>query len=195
MYGDRVQFIDVLIRNAHPGERDGTYRTYEDKLEDARAYKRDDGLPWPVLVDDLEGSVHHATYGRMADPTYLIDADGVVAFYNMWTHPPTLQQAIEELLARGGRGAPVAGGLDRTPHILASFVAGWHAVKRGGKRGLWDYGISVPGSTPMTYAGHVAKPVLAPVALRATPLPTAARVALAAIPVALIALIVWLVAA
>jgi hypothetical protein len=74
-------------------------------------------------------------------------------------------------------------------------LAGWHAVKRGGTRGLWDYGISVPGSTPMTYAGHVAKPVLAPVALRATPLSTAARIALAAIPVALIALIVWLAAA
>lgn len=189
MYGDRVQFVDVLIRQAHPGERDGQYHTEEHKREDARAYQRDEQLSWPVLVDGLEGDVHK-TYGAMADPTYLIDAEGVVAFYNLWTHPPTLKLAIDELLARGGHGGPVMGGMDRTPHILASFVAGWHAVRRGGKRGLLDYGVSVPGSTLMMYLGHLARPVLAPVALRATPLPGAAMVALAAGAVAIAGLLV-----
>jgi hypothetical protein len=194
MYGDRVQFVDVLIRQAHPGEADGQYHTEEHKLTDARAYQRDEQLPWPVLVDELEGEVHK-TYGAMADPTYLIDADGVVAFYNQWTHPPTLKRAIDELLERGGHSGPVLGGIDRFPHILASFVGGWHSVRRGGKRGLWDYGVSVPGSTPMTYLGHLARPVLAPVAMRATPLPAGARVGLALAGALLVGLVVWAIVA
>jgi hypothetical protein len=130
----------------------------------------------------------------MADPTYLIDIDGRVAFYNMWTHPPTLKQAIDELLARDGRGI-VAEGMDATPHLLASIVGGWHGVSRGGKRGLLEYTITPPGGAAMTYLGHLAKPVLAPVALRATPLPTRARAALAAGGAVLLALIVWAIAA
>ena len=186
-YGDRVQFVDVLIREAHPGEQRGTYRSYEQKATEARDYQRDEGIPWTVLVDDLEGHVH-STYGRMADPTYLIDADGRVAFYNMWTHPPTLQQALDELLAKDGRGV-IAGGLDRMPHLLASTVGGWHGVSRGGTRALVEYSITPPGGAVMTYLGHVAKPALAPVALRAEPLPTGARVALAVGGAAALALI------
>ena len=32
LYGDRVQFVEVLVRQAHPGERHGAYRSYEKKL-------------------------------------------------------------------------------------------------------------------------------------------------------------------
>ena len=72
-------------------------------MASARGYKREEGVPWPVLVDDLAGTVHQA-YGGMSDPVYLIGAAARVAFYGMWTHPPKLKEAIDELLARGGRG-------------------------------------------------------------------------------------------
>ena len=64
-YGERVQFLEVLVRQAHPGERHGAYRTYEDKLADGHAYRREEHLPWPVLIDDLEGTVQRA-YGGLA---------------------------------------------------------------------------------------------------------------------------------
>ncbi len=35
LYGEQVQFVEVLVRQAHPGERHGAYRAYEEKLEDA----------------------------------------------------------------------------------------------------------------------------------------------------------------
>ena len=68
----------MLVRQAHPGPRVPPYRSLEQKLQDAHSYQRDEGIPWPVLVDDLAGTVHQV-YGRLADPTYLIDADGRVA--------------------------------------------------------------------------------------------------------------------
>ena len=123
-YGDRVQFVDSLIRQAHPGELRGPYQSYEEKLEEAREYKVEEGIEWPVLVDDYAGTVHRTYSREMADPVFLLDSDGRVAFYGMWTHPPTLKRAIDELLERGGWGV-VAGGIDRMPHLFASFVDGY----------------------------------------------------------------------
>src|SRR5438552_1856530 len=79
------------------------YRTLEEKRRDAMRYREDEGIPWTLLVDDLEGTVHQV-YGGLADPTYLIDRDGRVAYYNMWSYMPSLHQAIGDLLAQGERG-------------------------------------------------------------------------------------------
>jgi hypothetical protein len=43
-YGDRVQFLDMVVRLAHPGEHHGAYQTYADKLEDARRYEAEEGM-------------------------------------------------------------------------------------------------------------------------------------------------------
>jgi hypothetical protein len=181
--------MDVFIRQAHPGERRGAYHSDEQKRDEARAYKQAEGIPWPVLVDDVAGTTHQ-TYGNMSDPVYLIDADGRVVFYGMWTHVPTLQQAIEELLAHPGREAPAAGKIDHVIHLFASFVNGWHALQRGGTRAVIDYEIGTPGAATLTFLGHLAKPLLAPLALRATPLPGTVRLALGGGMLS-IALLVW----
>jgi len=176
-YGDRVRFVDVTVRQAHPGETRGAYRTVEEKHDDARAYQADEGIPWPVLIDDLAGTVHQ-TYGGMSDPVYLIDAVGHVAFYNMWAHAPSVKTAIDELLVRGGQSGPVSGGMDRTPHMAASFVNGWHGLRRGGWRSVLEFELATPGAATLTFVGHLAKPILAPLALRTAPLPVSTRVAL-----------------
>ena len=172
-----MQFVDIFIRQAHPGELRGPYRSYEEKLEEAREYKREEGIDWPVLVDDYAGTVHRTYSREMADPIFLIDSDGRVAFYGMWTHPPTLKRAIDELLARDGRGV-VAGGLDRMPHLFASFVDGYHGPRRGGRRAVLEYDLAGLGAGTLSFLGNKAKPLLGPLALRATPLPLATKLAL-----------------
>jgi len=184
-YGDRVRFVDVIVRQAHPGETRGAYRSDDEKRTDARTYQMEEGIPWPVLIDDLAGTVHQ-TYGGMSDPVYLIDATGRVAFYNMWAHAPSVKIALDELLARGGDSGPVAGGIDRTPHMAASFVNGWGGLRRGGWRGVLDFELATPGAATLTFFGHLAKPLLAPLALRASPLPPTAKVALGAGAAALV---------
>ena len=42
--GDRVHFVDTVVRQAHPGERRGPYRSYADKLDDARRYRREEAI-------------------------------------------------------------------------------------------------------------------------------------------------------
>jgi len=157
-----------VVRQAHPGGERGGFGSYEEKLESAREFARLESIPWRVIVDDYEGTAHN-TYSRaMADPTFLIDVDGRVAFYNMWTHVPTLKRALDELLARGGHGV-VAGGIDRRLHLLASFVDGYRGPRRGGRRAVLEYDLGGFGAGSLSFLGSKLKPLLAGFALRAAP--------------------------
>jgi hypothetical protein len=53
-----------------------------------------------------------------------------------------------------------------------------------------DYEVGTPPASTLTFLGHLAKPVLAPLALRATPLPAAARFALGGGIAAVLAVVV-----
>lgn len=177
LYGDRVQLVEVLVRQAHPGERHGPYGSYEQKLDDARTYKSEERVPWPVLVDDLTGTVQ-AAYGGLAAAVYLIDSRGTVAFCGTWGQAPALRAAIDDLLAAGGTGAPAGKGIDRRPHLAAAIVAGQRGPMRGGRQALMDLELGFPGAMLLMAIGRGARPVLSPFALRTTPLPTIARIAL-----------------
>ena len=88
-YGTRVALVEVLIRQAHPGERHGAYHTYDQKFQDARDYRDEEAIPWPVLVDDLSCTVQRV-YGGLAAAAYLIDSRGRVAFCGTWGQGPAL---------------------------------------------------------------------------------------------------------
>ena len=166
----------MVVRQAHPGPGVRPYRTQQEKSDDARRYQEEDGIAWSVLVDDLPGSVHQV-YGCLADPTYLIDADGRVAYYNMWTHAPTLHRAIQALMQNGGRGT-VLGGIDHTPHMLATLTNGWKGLRRGTPQSYLDIETAAPGMGSGIWLGYHMRPLLAPIALRAQPLPVSAKIAI-----------------
>ncbi len=180
-----MHFIDVLIRQAHPGPKVPPYRSFAQKQRDAHVFQSEE-TPYPVLVDDVEGRVHQV-YGGLADPTYVIDAEGRVAFYNMWTHAPTLHRALEELFANGGRGTAL-GGIDRKPHLLSSMTDGWKGLRRGWPQSFTDLELSAPGMASGIWLGYQLRPVLAPLTLRAKPLPPSVKIGLAVGAAALIGL-------
>jgi hypothetical protein len=166
-----------MVRQAHPGPAEPPYTTIEEKREDAEAYQREEGISWAVVVDDLEGTVHQV-YGGLADPSYLIDADGRVAYYNMWTYSPVLHQAIEALLSQNGRGVVLGEGIDQTPHLLPSMTDGWKGLRRGLPQSFLDMETAAPTSASMMWLGYQLRPLLAPLTLRARPLPASAKIAL-----------------
>lgn len=172
-----MQFIDILIRQAHPGPTVEPYKSFEQKMRDGERYKHDDRIEFPVLVDDLEGTTHQV-YGGLADPTYLIDRDGRVAFYSMWSHAPTLHKSIEQLLEQGGRGV-VNGCIDHTPHLAASMTNGWKGLRRGWPQSVIELELSAPGTASGEWLGYQLSPLLAPLTLRAKPLPAAVMAGLA----------------
>jgi hypothetical protein len=176
IWAGQVEFVDVVIRQAHPGPEVPPYRNFEQKMHDGEKFKREEGILSQVLVDDLPGTVHQV-YGGLPDPTYVIDADGRVAFYDLWTHAPTLHRALETLKRQGGRGV-VKSGYDRAPHFLSAMTAGWKGLRRGWPQSYIELETSAPGMAAATWLGYQFRGVLRPIALRATPLPKGARFAL-----------------
>lgn len=71
----------------------------------ARAFQEMQGIERPVLVDDVEGTLHRA-YGLLPNMTYLVNRAGRVLFRSDWTDPDTVQAAVDYVLhARNRRKA------------------------------------------------------------------------------------------
>lgn len=173
-----MHFIDVVVRQNHPGPGVPWYSDFASKMRDGERYLQEEHIPWSIVIDNLSGATHQA-YGSMADPTYLIGKDGRVSFYNMWTHVPTLYRAISELLAREDTGV-VLGGIDHTMHFAPAMTAGWPAIRRGLPQSYIDLESAVPGMGASLWLGYQLKRILRPITQREKPLPLAAKVALAA---------------
>ncbi|HET8632074.1 MAG TPA: hypothetical protein VFL91_31995 [Thermomicrobiales bacterium] len=112
-FGDRVAFLTLYVREAHPGEHVPQATTAEQKMAHARAYRKRDGLSWPVAVDAIDGELH-----RQLDPkpnaAYLIDANGNVAFRALWSND---ERALREGLDAIVSGPPGAIG-EREPRVV-----------------------------------------------------------------------------
>lgn len=183
-FGDRAQWFYLYVREAHPGERLPSHGSYEQKREQAEFLHRADQVPWPVLVDDIEGTVAHA-YTELPNAQFLIDADGRIAFRGDVAHGPTLYRALDQLLRQGGRGA-IPDADDSVPHMLGPMTFGWDGIARGGDVSTRDIWRGAPPMAANLWLGNQMKPLLAPLAGRGKPLPTGAKIAAGAVLLALL---------
>jgi hypothetical protein len=176
---DRAHWFYLYVREAHPGERLPSHRSFEQKREQAELFRQADQVPWPVLVDDLEGTVAHA-YTTLPNAQILIDADGIVAFRGDVAHGPTLYRALNELIQQGGRGV-VPHSDDSMPHMLGPMAFGWDGVERGGEVSTHDLWSKAPPMAANLWLGNQMKPLLAPLASRGKPLPKGVKLAAGAV--------------
>lgn len=99
-FNDRVEFLTLYVREAHPGENIRQPEDAEEKFDNARLYERRDRIPWSVAVDGLDGEVHEQL-GRHPNAAYLVDVEGRVAFRSLWSSDEgPLSRALEGV-ARG----------------------------------------------------------------------------------------------
>jgi hypothetical protein len=103
-FGDRMEFVSVYVREAHPGEGYPRHESFEQKMRHARDWVERDPRPWTVAVDGLDGAVHRA-YRPLPNSLYLIDSIGHVAFRALWAAAERLlRRKIEQLLVREAKG-------------------------------------------------------------------------------------------
>jgi hypothetical protein len=74
----------VYTREAHPGEQLTAHAGFEEKLAAAGRLRDEIGITRPILVDDVEGTVHRA-YGLLPNMSWVLDRGGVIAYKAMWT--------------------------------------------------------------------------------------------------------------
>jgi hypothetical protein len=138
------EFFTIYVREPHPGEHYGPHRTWEQKLKFARDCRGQDGIQTPVLVDDLEGTVH-LRYGSMPNMIYIIDKDGKIAYKAMWTNHEEIASVLanlvlaDKLQAQGVRVKPSY--TERINYIPAQYAGGLRekVFDRAGPKALEDY--------------------------------------------------------
>jgi peroxiredoxin len=161
-----IKFVFIYVREAHPGDQIPAHGSMEEKIQAAELLRDEEDIDITILVDDLRGSVHRS-YGSGANPTFLIDKSGRVAFRALWTQPRILREAIEELLnvqkRRGRERAIVRDGEDRSVPIRYGILYSHRALRRGGGKAIREFRQATgPGGRLMVAAGRVARPMLHP---------------------------------
>ena len=141
-FGDRVAFVSVYVREAHPGERYPHHTSDVQKLAHARDWVAQDPIRWTVAVDTLDGATHHA-YGPLPNSLYLVDRRGHVAFRALWAGQEGLvRDKIEELLViEASAERPI--NLGQRENLLIPLIHGAAefdpAIVRGGRKSVDDF--------------------------------------------------------
>jgi hypothetical protein len=150
-FGDRVSFLTLYVREAHPGDRYVQPQDFDTKLAQAREYAQRDDIRWPVAVDDIDGTLHRALDAK-PNACYVIDADGVVAFRALWTnHSPPLRAALAAV-AEGRRGALGQSEAKAVP-MLSGTGSMWQVLSGAGPVALRDVAKQAP---PMWLSARLA---------------------------------------
>ena len=89
-------FFTVYVREPHPGENYPRHESFEQKLQYARDCRAQDDIHTPMLVDDVEGTVHRL-YGLMPNMIYIVDKAGKIAYKAMWTDHAEIEAVLENL--------------------------------------------------------------------------------------------------
>ncbi len=103
-FGAEVDFVTLNVREAHPGENVPQPGTSAEKIEHARGLRELYDIPWPVVVDDIDGSLHKELDSK-PNTAYLIDSSGEVWFRSLWARD---ESAIGRALAAVSRGGTPA---------------------------------------------------------------------------------------
>ncbi|MDZ4307713.1 redoxin family protein [Allopontixanthobacter sp.] len=94
-FGERVQMVLLHVREAHPGEHREQPHSFEEKMEHAKQLQAREAFPFPVLVDDDDGSVHRSL-DEKPNSAWLADARGIIIYRALWAGDESgLRQALE----------------------------------------------------------------------------------------------------
>ncbi|WP_051274623.1 TlpA disulfide reductase family protein [Cellulomonas sp. URHD0024] len=94
-YGDRVRFVLVQTREAHPGELLPQPRTDEEKAAHAASMRDDLHVTYEVAVDDIDGTLHRAV-GPKPNSAYLLRPDGIIDARVHWANDTAAVRASVE---------------------------------------------------------------------------------------------------
>ena len=156
-FGDRVQFMTLYVREAHPGDRYVQPQDMRTKMEQACAYAERDDIPWPVAVDDVDGTLH-----RLLDPkpdaAYLVGTDGTVLFRSLWAnHPGPLQQALSAVAS--GHEGPLGQNEAKAEALLRGTGKMWETLSAAGPVALRDVAKQAPPMWLSARLAHLFQPL------------------------------------
>lgn len=132
-----VSSVFVYTREAHPGEDYPHHDSFERKLAHAGALRDLDGVRRPILVDTLEGDLHHR-YGLLPNMCFILSRTGRILYKAEWTDPLDVRSFLLELLGSDARElAPFySERLSLRPNDPTAFM---ERLRRNGPKAVEDF--------------------------------------------------------
>ncbi|GAA1815533.1 hypothetical protein GCM10009682_40560 [Luedemannella flava] len=151
-FGDRVRFVLVNTREAHPGDVFGQPDTFAVKHRHAVQLRDHHAIDFEVAVDDIDGRLHRAMSPK-PNSAYLIDPSGVIRYRAHWANDESaLHTALTEMAAgrvpARGRSRAMAGPLLRAVGHLPGIV------RYAGRRVERDVWLAAP---PLAVLGRLSR--------------------------------------
>ena len=97
-FGDRVDFIMLYVREAHPGELIPQAETMQEKIAHAQALKELYDIEWTVAADNIDGDLHRALDPK-PNSAFLVSSAGIILFRSLWAADyDALRTALDSML-------------------------------------------------------------------------------------------------
>ena len=150
-FGDRVNFIMLYVREAHPGEDIAQPETIEEKLDSARALKEFHDIQWTVAADNIDGELHRALDPK-PNSAFLMDNNGTILFRSLWASDyGALRLALDH--AAAGHAPPITQSTKMIGPVVRAIGHVQEVMTRGGPQAVRDLWLA---GFPMALAGRVA---------------------------------------
>lgn len=118
-FRDRVRFVMVQVREAHPGAAIPQPKTSEQKLRHAVDLKEHHRLPFEVAVDDIDGTLHRKL-GARPNSAFLIDTAGQIVFRAHWANEAAPIRLALAAVTSGRTPTPAS--VSRTPFAVTKAI-------------------------------------------------------------------------
>ena len=151
-YGDRVRFVMVDVREAHPGKAVQQPTALDEKTAHAKQLRALHDFKFEVAVDDIDGTFHRAMSPK-PNSAYLLDKDGTILFRAQWANDgKALAAALDAVTAGASLSRSQSGGIVRPMVRFARDIA--PVLDRAGSGAWRDMWLVAP---PMAAAAFALK--------------------------------------
>ncbi len=99
-FGDRVRFVMVDVREAHPGKTVPQPQGLDEKMTHSEQLRDLHGFQFEVAVDDIDGTLHRALSPK-PNSAYVLGKDGAILFRAQWANDTKALSAALETIAAG----------------------------------------------------------------------------------------------
>lgn len=156
-FGDRVAFVSLYVREAHPGENFPQAKTNKQKMHHARQLKERDDIHWPVAVDDLNGTLHQALDSK-SNAAYIMDTQGNVVFRSLFANDErAIRQALEQVLAYPTK---TIGEIEpKVVPMLSGMGVAYEVLDTAGEQAKQEFKQEMPQAYALARAASIFKPL------------------------------------
>jgi thiol-disulfide isomerase/thioredoxin len=149
-FGDRVRFVMVNVREAHPGKNFPQPKALATKMTHAERLRDLYGFEFDVAVDDVDGTLHRAMSPK-PNSAYVLAKDGTILFRAQWANDTkALEVALEAVVVGESPRPSQSGGVVRP---MLRFVRNVAPVLDRAGRGAWaDMWRAVPPMAALAFA-------------------------------------------